>query len=159
MWLAFKKSTERTRSILVAVQHLKSFGIDVFLNTLHLSIPLNFIHPKIRIATLDEHTHSYIIVYMWTLCKCGCQAIFSNWYLKLYNTIISNSLMKGFENGLSYVSSIASSQDMKFQKVRAKSLISVFSKLVFKYLFCNISWPIWSKPLASRKLKRKLLKN
>ena len=35
---------------------LKIFGIDLFLGTLNLSIPLSFIHPKIRIINLDEHT-------------------------------------------------------------------------------------------------------
>ena len=52
----------KTKSILVAVQDLQSFGIDLFLNISNLSIPLNFIYPKIRITNLDEHT---------LLCICG----------------------------------------------------------------------------------------
>ena len=35
--------------------------IMLFLNISNLSIPLNFIYPKIRIPNLDEHT---------SLCKC-----------------------------------------------------------------------------------------
>ena len=45
----------------MAVQDLKIFGINLFLNILNLSIPLNFIYPKIRITDLDEHTS----------CICG----------------------------------------------------------------------------------------
>ena len=62
VYLVFKKSTKQTKSILVAVQDLKIFGIDLFLNISNLSIPLNFIYPKIRITNLDEHT---------LLCKRG----------------------------------------------------------------------------------------
>ena len=79
VWLAFKKSTKRTKSIFVAIQHLKSFGIDLFLNTLHLSILLNFIHPKIRIAHLDEHAHTYTL-----LCVCG---LFADMDVKLFSQI------------------------------------------------------------------------
>ena len=60
--MVFKKSTKQTKSILVAVQDLKIFGIDLFLNISNLSIPLNFIYPKIRITNLDEHA---------LLCKYG----------------------------------------------------------------------------------------
>ena len=41
--LVFKKSAKQAKSILVAVQDLKIFGIDLFLNILNLSIPLNLI--------------------------------------------------------------------------------------------------------------------
>ena len=40
----------------MAVQDLKIFGINLFLNILNLPIPLNFIYPKIRITSLDEPT-------------------------------------------------------------------------------------------------------
>ena len=59
--LVFKKSTKQTKSIL-ATNIFKIFAIDLFLNTLNLPIPLNFIHPKVRITNLDEHTF---------LCICG----------------------------------------------------------------------------------------
>ena len=36
------------------------------LNTLNQSIPLDSVHPNIRIADLDEHTNTHI-----SLCKCG----------------------------------------------------------------------------------------
>ena len=51
-----KNQQNKKKRILVATQYLKIFGIDLFLNTLNLSIPPNFIHPKIRITNLDEHT-------------------------------------------------------------------------------------------------------
>ena len=52
----FQKSAKQPKSILVAVQDLKIFGIDLFLNISNLAIPLNFIYPKIGITNLDEHT-------------------------------------------------------------------------------------------------------
>ena len=42
----------------------------------------------------------------------GCQAIFSNPYLKPHNTIKRKPLVRGFQNGLIYLSSINGSQDM-----------------------------------------------
>ena len=53
-----RKTTKRIKNILVAVQRLTIFGIDLFLNTLNLSIPFSFIYPKISIANL-VNTHSY----------------------------------------------------------------------------------------------------
>ena len=53
-----QKTTKRIKNILVAVQRLTIFGIDLFLNTLNLSIPFSFIYPKISIANL-VNTHSY----------------------------------------------------------------------------------------------------
>ena len=99
-WMAFKKPTKWTKSILVTIEHLKSFGIDQFLNTLHLSIPLNFVHPKIRIVT--QHTHSYIIVYMWTYRNV--QIWMSSCFLKLISKTLQyshiwNSLMRWFKMG------------------------------------------------------------
>ena len=58
-----QKTTKRITNILVAVQRLTIFGIDLFLNTLNLSIPFSFIYPKISIANLDEHT--------LIQCMCG----------------------------------------------------------------------------------------
>ena len=62
VYLDFKKSAKQTKSILMTVQDLKIFGIDLFLNISNLSIPLNFIYPKIRNTNLDEHI---------LLCICG----------------------------------------------------------------------------------------
>ena len=53
--MVFKKSTKQTKNIFVAVQDLKIFGIDLFLNISNLSIPINFMYPKIRITNLNEH--------------------------------------------------------------------------------------------------------
>ena len=39
----------------MAVQDLKIFGIDLFLNISNPSIPINFVYPKIRITNLNEH--------------------------------------------------------------------------------------------------------
>ena len=87
---------------------------------------------------------------MWTFFRQGCQAIFSNWYLELYNTLLWKSFRWRFQNELSYAPSITGSQHMhfmfkkqvisqkvflmKFQKVGKKYLISVSPKLVFKYI-------------------------
>ena len=62
VYLDFKKSAKQTKSILMTIQDLKIFGIDLFLNISNLSIPLNFIYPKIRITNFDEHK---------LLCICG----------------------------------------------------------------------------------------
>ena len=71
--LVFKKSTKETKSVLVVVQYLNVFGIDLFLNILNLPTPLNFIYPEMRITNLDKHT----LLCMWAFCRQECQAIFS----------------------------------------------------------------------------------
>ena len=92
--------------------------------------------------------------------KIGMSSRFLKLIFKTLQTLLSNSLKCGFQNGLSNVSGITSSSDMhfkfkkqvmsqkvsltKFQNGETKSPIPVLSKLSFKYLFYNISWPTWS---------------
>ena len=52
----------KTKNFLVAVQDLKVFGINLFLNKSNLSISLNFIYPKIKLAIL-MNIHYCVYVY------------------------------------------------------------------------------------------------
>ena len=50
--VSLQKINKTNKNLLVAVQDLKIFGIDLFLNRSNLSISLNFIYPKIKLAIL-----------------------------------------------------------------------------------------------------------
>ena len=78
-----------TKSILVAVQHLKIFGTDLFLNTLNLSIPFNSTHSEIRIANLDQHTPINYCLYVDFL-----QIGMSSHFLELISKTLQYSHMK-----------------------------------------------------------------
>ena len=131
---------------------IKIFRINFFLNILNLPIPLNFIHPKIRITNLDEHTF---------LCLCW---LFTDSNVKPFSQTFSNCEIpwsKDFKMGYCMFIAlpvlricILNSRNRwclrnfplkKFQSIETKSLISAFSKLVFKYIFYNILWPTGAK--------------
>ena len=71
VWLVIKKLKRRTKNILVADQHPKSPGSNLF-NTHYASqfqsILLDSIHPNIRIADSEEHTNTQISLCIYGLC-------------------------------------------------------------------------------------------
>ena len=60
--VSLQKINKTNKNLLVAVQDLKIFGIDLFLNKSNLSISLNFIYPKIKLAIL-MNIHYCVYVY------------------------------------------------------------------------------------------------
>ena len=153
--MVLKKSTEQTKSILVAVQDLKIFWIYLFLNRLNLSIALSFIQPKVGIINLDEHKPFYVYE---NFLRIGMSSHFLKLVFKtLQYSPVSVLKVRISKWALSHMflalpvlkfkKQVMSQKVffMKFQKVETNSLISVFSKWVFKLLFCNILWPTWSK--------------
>ena len=110
----------------MAVQHFKVFIIDLFLNLLNQPIPLHFIHPKIRITNLDNtrlliHCCVHVdFLQIWISSHFIKFISKTLQYSKVKVSLetLTKNLMRGIQNGRSYVYTITSSQDMHFKFIK-----------------------------------------